>query len=264
MLRVLKHRAYRSVLDDLAGIKKRNAVADLRDDAEIVGDKQHAGAVRLLHAADKAENFLLDRYVERRRRFVGDDQFRIDGEGRGDQHALAHAAGEVVRKACHHPVGIADLHVGEQLQGTCFGRPGRKPPVEPEPIRQLGADAAARIERRLRVLRDQGDFRTHDAPQFGRLHAQKIAALEIDPAAGDANGAGQDAEDRLGDGRLAGAAFADEAADLAFFRERLTSRSTGKPPSRSETAERAVTLRRASVIVSSPDRAPGAGRRQAG
>ena len=43
------------------------------------------------------EDLRLDRDVERRRRLVGDQQQRIAGQRHGDHHALAHAAGQLVR-----------------------------------------------------------------------------------------------------------------------------------------------------------------------
>ena len=46
---------------------------------------------------DQIEDLGLDRDVERRRRLVGDQQLRLVGERHRDHHALAHAAGELVR-----------------------------------------------------------------------------------------------------------------------------------------------------------------------
>ena len=47
------------------------------------------------------ENLRLDRDVERGRRLVGDQQRRIQHERHGDHHALAHAAGKVMRILRH-------------------------------------------------------------------------------------------------------------------------------------------------------------------
>ncbi len=41
------------------------------------------------------ENLRLNGHVKRRRRFVGDDEFRIAGKPDGDHDALAHTAGKL-------------------------------------------------------------------------------------------------------------------------------------------------------------------------
>ena len=71
--------------------------ASFGDDAEIVRDEQQRQVERRLHVAQQIEDLRLDRDVERGRRLVGDDQRRLAGQRHGDQHALAHAAGELVR-----------------------------------------------------------------------------------------------------------------------------------------------------------------------
>ena len=50
-----------------------------------------------LQLAQQVEDLRLDRHVERGRRLVGDQQLRLAGQRHGDHHALAHAAGELVR-----------------------------------------------------------------------------------------------------------------------------------------------------------------------
>ena len=50
-----------------------------------------------LQVAQQFQNLRLDRDVERRGRFVGDQQPRPAGDGDGDHDALAHAAGQSVR-----------------------------------------------------------------------------------------------------------------------------------------------------------------------
>ena len=94
-----------------AGIHHRDAVGDLGDDAEIVGDEEHAHAALALELAQQVEDLRLDGDVERGRRLVGDEQRRVAGERHGDRGALAHAAGELVRilAGAASRVGDADL-----------------------------------------------------------------------------------------------------------------------------------------------------------
>ena len=87
----------RRALDDAAGIHHRHLVGAAGDDAEIVGDQDHRHVPALLLARQQVEDLRLHRDVERRGRLVGDQQLGLAGERDGDRHALAHAAGELVR-----------------------------------------------------------------------------------------------------------------------------------------------------------------------
>ena len=61
-------------LDDLAGVHDRDAVGDLVDDSEVVGDQDHAHPELVAQAGEQVEDLGLDRDVERGRRLVGDQQ----------------------------------------------------------------------------------------------------------------------------------------------------------------------------------------------
>ena len=67
-------------------------------------------------SASSAEDLGLDRDIQRGGRLVGDQQLRLGGERDGDHHALAHAAGELVRVLAQPLRGIAHVHALEQLQ----------------------------------------------------------------------------------------------------------------------------------------------------
>ena len=69
------------------------------------------GAVVNLQRLDEPEHLALHGDVEGGRRFVGDDQLGLAGKGDGDQHALAHAAGQLVRVLPQHALGRADMDV---------------------------------------------------------------------------------------------------------------------------------------------------------
>ena len=58
---------------------------------------------RVLQVAHQVEDLRLDGHVQRRGRLVGDQQLRIAGQRHGDHHALAHAAGQLVRILAHPP-----------------------------------------------------------------------------------------------------------------------------------------------------------------
>ena len=95
----------------------------------------------LLQLRDQPQDLLLHRHVESRGRLVGDDQPRLGGEGGRNQHALAHAAGKLVRIGAHHALGVADMHLVEQLADAFVGL--RRVPAEDvgQPVGHLRADA---------------------------------------------------------------------------------------------------------------------------
>ena len=180
-----------------------------------MGDEQQRGAVAGLQGGDQFEDLLLHRHIECGRRFIGDDELRFGGKGRGDENALAHAARKLMRITAHDTRAIADVNLFQQLQ-----RPGFCPPSRPvqdidQPISDLRSDPPRGIERGQRVLRDQGARCTNAAAAFGGFEIHQIGAVEQDLAAHVFDGLRQDAEHRLADHRFTGATFADEAVDLA-------------------------------------------------
>ena len=65
----------------------------------------------------QVEDLRLHGDVERGRRLVGDDQARLAGERHGDHHALAHAAGILVRVGREPARRVGNAHAAEQLLG---------------------------------------------------------------------------------------------------------------------------------------------------
>src|SRR5579883_1216357 len=215
MARRRQHLGGAPLLHHLAHVKDRQPVANLRHYAEIVRDEEHAGAVPLLQRANKPQNLFLHGDVERRGRLVGDHQLGFEAERRRDQHALAHAAGQLVRIAREHAVRIANLHLVQQSAGAPAGFGRRKATLQPQTVGHLRLDPPRGIERGRRILGDECDVAAEDGAQLAGGERQKIAALEADPTAGHSYLRGDDAEDRLGDGGLSRSALADEAMHLA-------------------------------------------------
>ena len=69
------------------------------DDAQIVRDKQVGQAEPFLQLEHQVQDLRLHRHVERRDRFVGDDQPRVERQRAGDADPLALAAAEGMRIA---------------------------------------------------------------------------------------------------------------------------------------------------------------------
>ena len=80
-----------------SGIHDRDTLAGLRHHAEIMRHQHQRHAEFVLQAQQQAEDLILDRHVQRRGRFISQQQLRCAGECDGDHGALAHAAAELMR-----------------------------------------------------------------------------------------------------------------------------------------------------------------------
>ena len=89
----------RRELDDLAQVHHGDAVRDVADDAEVVGDEDVGQRELVLQVVEEVDDLRLDRDVERRDGLVGDDQARVERQGARDADALPLAARELVRVA---------------------------------------------------------------------------------------------------------------------------------------------------------------------
>ena len=58
-----------------------DAIADMADDVQVVGDNQYRDTGFILDLRQKIEDFPLDGDIETRRWFVGDDQLRRQRQG---------------------------------------------------------------------------------------------------------------------------------------------------------------------------------------
>ena len=123
---------HRPALDRPAAVHDRDAVRDLGDDAHVVRHEQDADAALVGEPRMSAQDLRLDRDVERRRGLVGDDELRIAGQRRGDDDALALAAGELVRIGREPPLRLRNADRLQQLQ-----RPA------PAPAAATGRDGGA-------------------------------------------------------------------------------------------------------------------------
>ena len=83
-------------LAELAEIHDGNAIADVADDREIVGDEQEGEAVAVLHVLEQVEDLGLHGDVERRDRFIAHDHVGVEHEAAGDRDPLALPAGELM------------------------------------------------------------------------------------------------------------------------------------------------------------------------
>ena len=79
-------------LDDLPGVHDADPIAQLGDDAQVVGDEKDGGADPPDEIIEDRQDLPLHGHVEGRGRLVGNQQGGPTGELHGDHGPLLHAA----------------------------------------------------------------------------------------------------------------------------------------------------------------------------
>jgi hypothetical protein len=206
----------RGPLDYPARVHHHDLLGVGRGEGEVMADHQQRGAKLLLQVQQEIHDLSLGRDVERGRRLVGDQQRGLAGQGDGDDHALAHATGELVRVFVESPFRRGEAHRPEQLDGAIMGILPVDRQVAPDRLGDLRADPHRRVQRPLRVLEDHRGVAAPMLLQFLLAAADELHALEPDRA-GNVGRARQQAHDRIRADGLAGTGLADDGQRLAGF-----------------------------------------------
>ena len=90
MARILQHGLDGAFFDKAPGIEHADAVAHLRDHAEVVADEEHGRVQLRLEVRDEVEYLGLDGCIEAGRGLVQDQQRRVLRERHRDHDALLH------------------------------------------------------------------------------------------------------------------------------------------------------------------------------
>ena len=166
-------------LGDPAEVHHRHPVADVLDDAHVVGDEDVGQPELALELLEQVQDLRLDRDVERRHRLVADDEVGLEDERAGDADALALAAGELVRVAPRVVRLEADQvhHLGDLLPPLGVAAEA----VDAQALADAVADRRPRVEAGVRILEDD----LHPPPvglEGGALERGQLRAVELDRA----------------------------------------------------------------------------------
>ena len=198
----------RRELDEPPAIHHGHAVADLAHEPQIVRDEEIRQAEALLQVEQEVDDLRLHGDVERRDGLVADDERRLERDRARDADALALAAAELVR-IFRRVRGIEPDHL-EELADPRDALVARADPVDRQRLAHDIADAHARVERRVRILKDDLQMPPRLA-QLARPEREHVLILEPH-FAGARLDQPQHAPARR---RLARAGFADEPERLA-------------------------------------------------
>ena len=205
-------------LHDAARVHHVHEVRNLGHHAQVMGDVDNADAALRLDAFDQLQDLGLDGHVQRGGGLVADEHIRVTGQGDGDDHALAHAAAELVGILAHPLFRLLNAHLGEQTHGLVPGLLLGGLVMPDHALHDLLADGHGGVQAGHGVLEDHRDPLAVDVAadvagfHFQNVHggggAVVVAVVVYDAAAVHHTVGGQDTHGRLeGDG-LAAAALA--------------------------------------------------------
>jgi hypothetical protein len=205
------------VLLHLAVLHHIDVLREGPHDRQVVGDQDHRHAVARLEVLDELQDLRLHGDVERRRRLVGDQEVRAVGERHGDHHALALAAGKLMRILPEPRRRLGDLHLLQQGAGPLGRCLAAHLVVQMEDLADLLADRVDRVQRRHRLLEDHRDAVAAQRPLLLLAVVDDVVTVEGDARAlRHRRAVPQQAHDRARRHRLAAAGFADQRDRLAL------------------------------------------------
>ena len=173
------------------------------------------GAQFFRHSAELVEDRLLHGDIEGTRRLVGDQESGVACQADGDEGALAHATGELVRILLRALRGIREPGVGQRVDDSLGDVPLGRQAVSEECLSHLRADLRHGVEVGHGVLRHQADLRPANSAHHSLRRADQFLPVEGDAAPGDRAVAGEQPDQRHRGRGFARARFADDRDGLA-------------------------------------------------
>ena len=176
-----------------------------------MGDEHHRHVPLLLEALEQVEDLGLHGHVERGRGLVGDQELGAARQRDGDDHALPHAAGQLVRVLLQPAGGLGHADRSQQLDGRAIRFLLADVEVVAQRLGDLATDLDHRVQRGHRVLKHHSDLGSPVRAHVAVVEADEVDAVEDHPAGADRVALGQQPHDRAGQHGLARARLTDDA-----------------------------------------------------
>ena len=163
-------------LHDPAGVHHDHPVTVTGDDPEVVGDQDGPEVGARDEVVEKLEDLGLDRYVERRRRFVGDQDAGLARHRHCDHHPLTLAAAQAMGVLAHSSGGVGDADGPQEFDRALATLRFVEPDVERQHLLEVVLDGQHGVQRSERVLRDHADLATPELAHFFAREADQFLA----------------------------------------------------------------------------------------
>lgn len=197
------------LLDEMALAEDEDLAGHVLNDGEVMGNEEEGEVGLGAELAEEVEQACLDGDIEGADRFVADEDLRLDGEGAGEEDALALAAAQFGREAVDGLAGEVDLveELEDALSPLEAGEAGK---VNGEGFAEQLFHGEAWIEGVPWILKDHLDALA-DGEELARGQAGDVGAFEEDAAGEWA----KQADEGFSEAAFTGAALADEGGGLA-------------------------------------------------
>ena len=185
----------RTEFGELSGVHDGDAVAHLRDDAEVVRDEDERHRIRTAEITEDLEDLRLDNHVQGGRGLVCDEHLRIQDKAERDHDALSHPSRELVGVV--FDAGLWNPHRSKHFDGPSDRLRGRNGSVVgANRLHEVILDRHERVEARHRVLEDQCDLLSTETTVVRLREADQLPPSESEMTR-DLHPRRQDAENRL-------------------------------------------------------------------
>ncbi len=214
LLRLLQDLARIAEFDHFAPSQHHDAVGDLGDDGEVVGDVECRRAMPPDEFAEGGEAFDLGRYVKGGGRLIEDENVGPGDHRHRRHHALKLSAGNLMRIARSDRLRARQIELLEQANRLCARLRWRQYAMPDRRLTDLLHQCMRWVERGRRALGDVGDLRSAQRAPFIQTDGADVCIAENYVAPDDMAVAPGVSHRGEADGRFAGAGFADEADHL--------------------------------------------------
>ena len=142
------------LFNDATLLHHTHTMGDAPYQVEVVADQQQGHAQPRLQLLEQFQDLQLHGDIQRRGRLVGNQQLRLVGQGHGDHHPLALAAGQLMGQGLEAFVRFGDTHQLQQFQRALGGDRAGQALVQAEHLVDLFFDGVQRVQRGHRLLED--------------------------------------------------------------------------------------------------------------
>ena len=205
----------RCSLDHMAGMHHHHPIAEIGGQREVMGNQKRGDLIGPRTLPNQVQHRRLGGHIEAGGRLVADQQPGRCRHCQRDHHPLTHAARQL------EGIGMpALLRIGDRDLAQARNRPLAQiltadRTMAAQHVFELATDLTNRVERRARVLKDHADLAPAQVLQFTFARRQKIDAIEVHRAAGDAGSPIGQPEQRMAQHRFARARLAHQPDNLA-------------------------------------------------
>jgi len=166
---------------NIAAIHNRHTIGQPGNDTQVMGDPDNRHANFITQPFDQICNLGLNRHIQCRGRLISNKHLRCAGQRHGNHHALAHAAGELVRVIFQTFTCIGDTYQFQRLNHAVFGLFHGHTHVNFQWLRHLLSNCKNRVKGSHWVLKYHADLGAAHMPDLFIRHLQQIITLEKRP-----------------------------------------------------------------------------------